>query len=337
MAVEPDRRRRTERLARRSCRARTGRCATTNTRCSNTTSRCSSGSSVQLYEMTLISDDAPIDRYFEGDRTRSPSRSFAAWTCSRGDTACSGCHSGAEFTDNSRRILFGAVVDGVQAARRTRRAHVQRRMRSRSPTIRASTTSASGPPKKISATAATIRSAIRCRSSSCSRCRRDQIPSQELLTFPDSEHRQSADSRSASGRVTDGTFKVPEPAQSGAHRAVLPQRRAAHDPPGRRVLQSRRRLPRTQRPEHRLRDRQAEPDRPADRRSRGVSRPSADRSARRAPKRAPFDHPQLFVPNGHVMQRGHPRVTDEGVAQDVFLEIPAVGRGGGPLPAGFLQ
>ena len=52
---------------------------------------------------------------------------------------------------------------------------------------------------------------------------------------------------------------------------------------------------------------------------------------------APFDHPQLFVPNGVKMQGGRPQVTDEGVARDVFLEIPAVGRNGGPLPAGFLE
>jgi hypothetical protein len=52
---------------------------------------------------------------------------------------------------------------------------------------------------------------------------------------------------------------------------------------------------------------------------------------------APFDHPQLFVPNGHEMHGNRPLVTDEGVASDIFLEIPAVGRKGGPLPAGFLQ
>jgi hypothetical protein len=54
-------------------------------------------------------------------------------------------------------------------------------------------------------------------------------------------------------------------------------------------------------------------------------------------QRAPFDHPQLFVPNGHSRDERHSGVTDEDVARDVFLEIPAVGRRGGPLPAGFLQ
>jgi cytochrome c peroxidase len=51
---------------------------------------------------------------------------------------------------------------------------------------------------------------------------------------------------------------------------------------------------------------------------------------------APFDHPQLFVPNGHpgndtvVMQRN-------GQAVDSLLEIPATGRNGGPVLPGFLE
>jgi hypothetical protein len=55
-------------------------------------------------------------------------------------------------------------------------------------------------------------------------------------------------------------------------------------------------------------------------------------------RRAPFDHPQLFVPNGH---HGDPSgVTDEngdGLADDRTVVIPAVGaEGGAPLP-GFLE
>jgi len=51
---------------------------------------------------------------------------------------------------------------------------------------------------------------------------------------------------------------------------------------------------------------------------------------------APFDHPQLFVPDGHpgdhrsVSQRG-------GQAVDALLEIPATGRDGGPPLRGFLE
>jgi cytochrome c peroxidase len=55
-------------------------------------------------------------------------------------------------------------------------------------------------------------------------------------------------------------------------------------------------------------------------------------------RRAPFDHPQLFVPNGHA---GDSILTvdanGDGLADDLMIEIPAVGAAGGePLP-GFLQ
>ena len=55
-------------------------------------------------------------------------------------------------------------------------------------------------------------------------------------------------------------------------------------------------------------------------------------------RRAPFDHPQLFVSNGHP---GNSSSTDDangdGLADDLMIEIPAVGAAGGqPLP-GFLE
>jgi len=55
-------------------------------------------------------------------------------------------------------------------------------------------------------------------------------------------------------------------------------------------------------------------------------------------QRAPFDHPQLFVPNGHP---GDSRQTvdsdQDGRADDLLIMIPAVGAAGGtPLP-GFLE
>ena len=53
-------------------------------------------------------------------------------------------------------------------------------------------------------------------------------------------------------------------------------------------------------------------------------------------EQAPFDHPQLFVPNGH------PKTADGGVQTDAqgralttFLEVPAVGRNGGPGTPNF--
>jgi cytochrome c peroxidase len=51
-------------------------------------------------------------------------------------------------------------------------------------------------------------------------------------------------------------------------------------------------------------------------------------------RRAPFDHPQLFVPNGHPWNPANPtgavlQNSATGNAQDNFVEINAVGRNGG--------
>jgi hypothetical protein len=54
-------------------------------------------------------------------------------------------------------------------------------------------------------------------------------------------------------------------------------------------------------------------------------------------RRAPFDHPQLFVPNGHAGPPGTADANGDGLADDIVVEIPAVGAAGGvPLP-GFLE
>lgn len=53
-------------------------------------------------------------------------------------------------------------------------------------------------------------------------------------------------------------------------------------------------------------------------------------------ERAPFDHPQLLVPNGHPLTANGSVQTDaQGRALTTFLEIPAVGRAGGPGTPNF--
>src|SRR5262245_46240930 len=52
-------------------------------------------------------------------------------------------------------------------------------------------------------------------------------------------------------------------------------------------------------------------------------------------RRAPFDHPQLFVTNGHPDVNVDANA--DGLADDIFIEIPAVGAAGGPPLPGFLE
>lgn len=55
-------------------------------------------------------------------------------------------------------------------------------------------------------------------------------------------------------------------------------------------------------------------------------------------RRAPFDHPQLFVPNGHIGSSSWTIDSNhDGLADDIMIEIPAVGAAGGPALPGFLQ
>ena len=65
------------------------------------------GLAIQLYEMTLISDDAPIDRFFEGNRTALTKQQIDGLALAE-EHACVACHSGAEFFNSSARIIYGA-------------------------------------------------------------------------------------------------------------------------------------------------------------------------------------------------------------------------------------
>ncbi|MCX6976127.1 MAG: cytochrome C peroxidase, partial [Verrucomicrobia bacterium] len=60
------------------------------------------------YEMTLISDDAPMDRYFDGNTNALNAQQLRGLAVFTGQAACSACHSGAETTNSSVRILLGA-------------------------------------------------------------------------------------------------------------------------------------------------------------------------------------------------------------------------------------
>jgi cytochrome c peroxidase len=295
------------------------------------------GLSVQLYEMTLISDDAPIDRFFEGQQdalTAKERRGLAIFNSETADTACFACHSGAELTDNSRRILDGAVVDGVrQPAEWVERmfngecevvAYDQGiyniGVRPTEEDLGGGSNDPFGNPLSF----------IKLLTLAAS-----EIPSQELLTYPIPS---IADPPIAIGeRTVTGTFKVPSLRNlqltapyfhNGGQRTI------------RQVVEFYNRGGDFR--EHNVQNIDFEigklnlTPQQIDELVAFLGRPLTDTRVVR--QSAPFDHPQLFVPSGHTTTHGGaPRVTHEGVAQDLVLEIPEVGRHGGRLPKGFLE
>ncbi len=294
------------------------------------------GLSVQLYEMTLISDDAPIDRFFEGQEnalTAKERRGLDLFNSETADTACFACHSGAELTDNSRRILDGAVVDGVRQP-----AEWAERMFNGecevvaydqgiynigvAPTeedLGGGSNDPFGNPLSF----------IKLLTLPAS-----EIPSQELLTYPIPN---IANPPFAIGeRTVTGTFKVPSLRNlqltapyfhNGGQRTI------------REVVEFYNRGGDFR--EHNVQNIDFEigkldlTPQQIDELVAFLGRPLTDLRVVR--QSAPFDHPQLFVPNGHTKHGGPPRVTAEGVAQDLLLEVPEVGRRGGRLPDGFLE
>jgi cytochrome c peroxidase len=292
------------------------------------------GLAVQLYEMTLISDDAPIDRFFEGHAGALTAKEQRGMEVFEGESACAACHSGAEFTDNSRRILFGTVVDGEQQP-----AELVERM-------------FNGECQVVAYDQGVYNIGIRPTEEDLGMGGNDpfgnpfsfiklltlppgQIPAQELLTYPIPN---IADPPIQQGErtVTNGTFKVPSLRNleltapyfhNGGQRTirqVVEFYNRGGDFREHNVLNIDFEIGKLNLTPAEIDDLVA-----------FLGRPLTDR--RVVEQKAPFDHPQLFVPNGHLIHNGHPRVTDEGVAKDRMLEIPAVGRFGGPLPKGFLQ
>jgi len=292
------------------------------------------GLSVQLYEMTLISDEAPVDRYFDGDLHALTNQELRGMDVFTGGSACAGCHSGAELTDNSTRILFGPVVDGVKQP-----AELVERM-------------FNGVCEIVAYDQGIYNLGIRPTEEDLGHGSNDpfgnplafvklltlapdDIPSQELLTFPIPD---IANPPIGIGdrTVTDGTFKVPSLRNleltapyfhNGGQRTirqVVEFYNRGGDFREHNVLNIDFEIGKLNLTAQQIDDLVA-----------FLGRPLTD--PRVLQQRAPFDHPQLFVPNGHRRHGGQLEVTEEGVAGDVLLEIPAVGRRGGPLPAGFLQ
>ena len=71
------------------------------------------GLAIQMYEATLISNDSRFDRFADGNKTAltaQEQQGLAIFSSERG--RCVNCHKGAEFTGASTRMVLGGFVDG---------------------------------------------------------------------------------------------------------------------------------------------------------------------------------------------------------------------------------
>lgn len=289
------------------------------------------GLAVQLYEMTLISDDSPVDRYFEGNRhalTRQQVRGLAIFT---GDAACAGCHSGAETSDNSNRILMGAEVDGVrQPAELVERmfngncevvaydqSYYNLSVRPFEEDAGLSTRDPFGNPGALIDVLTTPP---------------DLIPSPELLTQP---MPNIANPAIAIGeRTSTRSFKTPllrnieltAPYFHNGGQATLLQVVNFYNRGGDFREHN------AQFIDFEIGKLNLSPRELDDL----VAFLKGLTDQRVVNRQAPFDSPQLFVPNGHQTINGVPVVDIDGTAADVLVEVPAVGRFGGPPLRGFL-
>lgn len=291
------------------------------------------GLSIQLYENTLISDDAPIDRYFEGQHSAlsaAQRRGLALFTSETAPTACSACHAGAEFTNASLRILLGAEGEPGEIVERMLNGECETVVYDQSfynigvrPTwedIGLGARDPFGNPLSVSELLTMDPAAV---------------PSQELLTqhYPNIANPPLARGERTS---TMGAFKVP------SLRNVELTAPYFHNGG-----------------ELSLRDAVRFYNRGGNFREANVQfidfeigalglteaqvddlvaflKALTDERVRR--RSAPFDHPQLFVPDGAQRNPDGSVVREpDGTARDRMREIPAVGRqGGAPLP-GFLE
>lgn len=64
------------------------------------------GLAIQMYEATLVSDQAPIDAYLQGDHTAMNAQQVEGMNLFLGKGKCVNCHGGPELTNAASRLLM---------------------------------------------------------------------------------------------------------------------------------------------------------------------------------------------------------------------------------------
>jgi cytochrome c peroxidase len=276
------------------------------------------GLAIQMYESTLVSDDAPIDQHLAVGKKAKPvltAQQESGKAIFEGRGKCSGCHDGAEFTDASVGAVKGdrlermIVGDGGQAVYDKGFYNIGVR-----PTEDDLGVGGNDP-----------------FGNSLSESRLAQQGKFEQLLGESPNIQVSRDERI----VADGAFKVPTlrnveltaPYFHNGGKLTLRQVVEHYDRGGD------------------FHERNIE-NLDADIENLNLSAQDIDdlvaflealTDDRVRYDKAPFDHPQLFVPNGHPGDNNSVTNNGYGNATDSLLEIQAVGNGGGAGTPSFLS
>ncbi len=272
------------------------------------------GLALQLYQATLVSDDAPFDRWMAGNAAAMPTSAQTGFGVFMGKGRCVNCHGGAEFTNASVRKMLATPMARMPMGNGSVAVYDEGfyniGVRPTLDDLGAGGKDPFGNPLAISALAQISSTKVK-----------ELVGIHPNLTVSPGER-----------VAVNGHFKTPTlrnveltgPYFHNGDSATLRQVVEFYNRGGN------------------FHD-QNLADLDADITTLGLSEDEktglvnfmialTDERVRYA--RAPFDHPQLFIPNGHTSAAGGGVVAESGRAQDAMVELPAVGAGGrsAPLP-----
>lgn len=273
------------------------------------------GLALQMYQSTLISDNAPIDQYLEGNTSAMTAQQVRGKELFEGKANCITCHSGAEFTSASVRTagkerLKRIILENGQTAI-TDNGFFNTGVRPTTDDLGTSRIDALG--------------------NSFSESRLAQQGKFQELQGEEPNITVGPNDKLAA----DGAFKVPSlrnveltaPYFHNGGQLTLEQVVDFYNRGGDFHEQNIANLDRNIQNLY-LSDQEKEDL---------VSFLKALTDERVRKQSAPFDHPQLFIPNGHPGDQNFVTNDGSGRATDELIEIPGVGRNGGTPPPNFLS
>jgi len=272
------------------------------------------GLAIQLYESTLVSDNAPIDQYFDGNKNALTAQQVRGKQLFEGDAKCLDCHGGAVFTNASvknvrdQRLEYMIMGDGQEAVYDNGFYNIG--VRPTTDDLGVGGKDPFGNPLSESRVA--------------------QLGKFKELLGEDPNITVSPDQRIAA----DGAFKTPTlrnieltaPYFHNGGNLTLKEVVEFYNRGGDFHKENIKNL-----------DADIENLNLSDQdKDDLVAFMKALTDERVRYDKAPFDHPQLFIPNGHPGDENSVTNDGTGKATDALLEIPAVGRNGGSSTPNFL-